>query len=147
MIAFRIFDNGGRSLDRYTLVFNTPYNHEPDMFHAVVAGAGVYMHSCAQLDSFLSGGEHLGKEITLNDLDSDLRQQFVGEIEADRAIIDPTDHQDCTIQVYDVSFYLNDSNGEDVTHPDGTLATFTAPNLDMSHIAEYPSLDDLEMIK
>ena len=49
----------------------------------------------------------------------------------------------CTILVWECSFSLMDEDNNEVCNKDGSVKIFTAPDLDWSHIAEYPDLEDL----
>ena len=50
----------------------------------------------------------------------------------------------CTILVWECSFSLMDEDNNEVCNKDGSVKIFTAPDLDWSHIAEYPDLEDLK---
>jgi hypothetical protein len=76
MTKLHIYDNGGETLDRYTIVYGD--KDERGFFECIGAsqtGAGVYLHSdCTK-------GRHLGKKITFNDLDKDLQRMLADEFE------------------------------------------------------------------
>ena len=50
----------------------------------------------------------------------------------------------CTVLVWECSFNLMDEDDNEVCNEDGSVKIFTAPDLDWSHIAEYPDLEDLK---
>jgi hypothetical protein len=83
MKALQIYDNGGESLDRYT-VFKSRQKGRFDrygnrVFEAVAAsktGAGVYMHIEA------IKGPHLGKRVDFDLLDDNLKDMLKSEFES-----------------------------------------------------------------
>ena len=72
-----IYDNGGKSLDRYTIVTNDIVAQHPftkkytySALSASEAGAGVFMWVLCER------GKHLGKKINLSDLSKDLQDRI-----------------------------------------------------------------------
>ena len=73
----RVYDNGGETLDRITIVFLDFEKERNGEYQAVAAsetGAGFYSHTSCML------GKHLGREISFSDLDPRL-QKMVKEID------------------------------------------------------------------
>ncbi len=76
----QIYDNGGESLDRYT-IFKAREKGRWDrygnrVFSAISAsktGAGFYLHIEA------TKGTHLGKKVSFQDLDLELREKLLNE--------------------------------------------------------------------
>jgi hypothetical protein len=48
-----------------------------------------------------------------------------------------------SILVWEITFWKMDDNGDEVRDKNGDVQLFHAPDLDFSHIAEYPNLEDL----
>ena len=71
-----VWDNGGRTVDRYAILFDAPASWKgPGWYEAILAShrqdpGGVYMHEVAE------EGEHLGTQITLDDLPEALRKNL-----------------------------------------------------------------------
>lgn len=72
-----VYDNGGKSLDRYTIVTNDivsqhPFTKKYTYFalSASEAGAGVFMWVLCER------GKHLGKKIQLSDLSEELQYKI-----------------------------------------------------------------------
>lgn len=72
-----VYDNGGKSLDRYTIVSNDRVAKHPftkkytySALSASETGGGVFMWvQCER-------GKHLGKKINLSELDNDLQEKI-----------------------------------------------------------------------
>lgn len=81
--SLQIWDNGGKTLDRYT-VFKAyergRINYQGcKVFPAISAsfyGGGVYMHVEA------SKGKHLGKRIKFEELDTELQNKLINEFQS-----------------------------------------------------------------
>ena len=80
----RIYDNGGESLDRYTIVFTGRFKKSPQTKHthfyksASTTGAGVYMWGERQfLPIDKPRYSHLGKKIKFEDLDTELQKKII----------------------------------------------------------------------
>lgn len=79
-MTLQIFDNGGESLDRYT-IFKSREKGRWDrngfrIFNAIAAsktGAGFYLHIEA------AKGTHLGRKVKFQDLDLELRNKLLNE--------------------------------------------------------------------
>ena len=76
----QIYDNGGESIDRYTIFKSREKGrwdrHGNRVFNAISAsktGAGFYMHIEA------IKGTHLGKKVEFQDLDLELREKLLNE--------------------------------------------------------------------
>lgn len=76
-----IRDNGGKTLDRYTILeLNTGersiYDYNEMVYDAITAsatGGGVYLHTHA------TGGDHLGEKIPFTSLDHQLQKKLTDE--------------------------------------------------------------------
>jgi hypothetical protein len=85
MKNLQIWDNGGETLDRYT-VFKAYerserciFDNKEKVFPAIgasVTGAGFYQHTSA------SKGKHLGKRIKFEDLDTELQNKLINEFQS-----------------------------------------------------------------
>lgn len=74
----KVYDDGGETLDRYTIVFLDFERERNGNYQAIGAsqtGGGFYQHVSAKL------GRHLGKEIKFSDLDSRLQSLIKQEFE------------------------------------------------------------------
>ena len=67
-----IYDNGGKTLDRYTIFLD----NTDDCIGADLTGDGFYQHGTGKR------GKHLGKKISLLDLDISLIAKLKEELEA-----------------------------------------------------------------
>lgn len=65
-----IYDNGGKTLDRYTIFLDDT----DDCIGASLTGIGFYQHSTGKR------GKHLGKKISLLDLDINLIARLKEEV-------------------------------------------------------------------
>ena len=77
----RIYDNGGRSLDRYTCVYGKSYYQNGHKIYDAIGFSenpthshGFYQHTSAQL------GRHLGKIIKLSNLPESARTVLEDEL-------------------------------------------------------------------
>lgn len=97
-----IYDNGGKTLDRYTIVdLSTKFKKNGDTLYegigASETGAGVYLHcECMR-------GRHLGKRVEFTDLDIELQKMLCKEFDYK---IDGVD--------YLANYWLLPSNVEDM---------------------------------
>ena len=77
-MEIRVFDNGGKTLDRYTVVFESLEGN--GLYEALAMGnnlQGFCQHTSAYLHSFRSKShQHLGKEISISDL-PESHQKFI----------------------------------------------------------------------
>ncbi len=77
----RVYDNGGKTIDRYTVVFTGRYRKSHlDEFMYVSAnpgGVGVYLHDFSPNLIDRPTYSHLGKKIGFKDLDIELRLKIV----------------------------------------------------------------------
>ena len=74
-----IYDNGGKSYDRITVIFNKEKRQTKDgiIYNCVVAsetGNGIYLHSEAMK------GRHLGKKIDFSELSLPLQNKILIEL-------------------------------------------------------------------
>ena len=75
-----IYDNGGKSLDRITIVFNkfSNYTNGQLLYDAISSsenGSGIFSWTTAMK------GRHLGKKITYNDLSDELKRRIDSVLE------------------------------------------------------------------
>jgi hypothetical protein len=73
-----IYDNGGKSYDRMTVIFKDRPERQPGTFEAIGAsetGEGFYMHTTAV------PGKHLGKRVKFADLSPELQNMLKNEIQ------------------------------------------------------------------
>jgi hypothetical protein len=80
-----IYDNGGKSYDRITVIFKDRPEKQPGTFEAIGAsetGAGFYQHTTAM------PGRHLGKRVKFANLSSELQNRLKNEIEENTKGID-----------------------------------------------------------
>lgn len=70
-----IYDNGGRTLDRYTVLTNQPYNETFRM----ALGVGANPHDFSQWTG-VSLGDHLGRVVTFESLDGKLQKHIAGRV-------------------------------------------------------------------
>ncbi len=68
-----IYDNGGESLDRITIIFDSQGNN-CNSLGSSETGAGFFMH-CSAVK-----GSHLGKKITFKELHEDLQKRLINYI-------------------------------------------------------------------
>ena len=74
MKVISVYDNGGKSLDRYTIVVNSivsknSNNNQYDAISASESGAGVFMWVQCEI------GKHLGKKIEFASLNKELQKK------------------------------------------------------------------------
>ena len=74
-----IYDNGGKTLDRITVIFDKEKRQTKDgiLYNCIVAsetGSGFYLHSEAMK------GKHLGKKIDFNKLSLPLQNKLLIEL-------------------------------------------------------------------
>ena len=74
-----IYDNGGKTLDRITIIFDKEKRHTKDgiIYNCIAAsenGSGFYQHSEGMK------GKHLGKKITFDQLTPELQNKLLIEL-------------------------------------------------------------------
>lgn len=57
-------------------------------------------------------------------------------------------YQNCTVAIWEVTYFLQDENGDDVLNDDGSIKLFTDTNgvVDHSTWCEWVEADDLEEV-
>lgn len=76
----RVYDDGGKTIDRYTVVFMDTAHGKPRMFDCVAMGSdvispqGFYQHSECML------GRHLGRQIKFSELPTAHQRRIILEL-------------------------------------------------------------------
>ena len=72
--TLRIYDNGGKTLDRYTAVFMDRPERRAGLFEALGFNCAPFHPQGIGLHCQAMPGRHLGRRIELDDLPADARQ-------------------------------------------------------------------------
>ena len=76
-----IYDNGGETLDRYTIFYRANTKDRLNYISASETGSGVYLHDTLTQDvKHSTKRTYLGKRVTLDTLDKGLQQLILKEV-------------------------------------------------------------------
>lgn len=82
----RIYDNGGKTIDRYTVVFMDEPEHQPDTFACLAMNERPFHPQGFGQHSTAMPGRHLGKRIAFEQLPEDCQKLVRRDLEDGKAV-------------------------------------------------------------